>query len=147
MCLYGFIGLAIDIFAKNKLFYPGWYWYLYPLITVFWIVVIFLIFLLSLTGIKFPDFKSKKKLDLRKFREEVKESSLKEICKGFEKEIEQLEQLAQKGELKLEQANVVKKLRTFDRSKYDRKMKDLFEYEEIEELLILLLIIMGMESE
>lgn len=147
LCFYGFLGLAVDLARGSKLFYPGWYWYAYPLITAFWIAILIILFFLALMGIKFPEQHSREKIDLQKFRKEIQKSKLEEIIDGYRQELEQLSQLEQKGKLKPEQAKIIRKIRNFDRSKYDHLIEDLFEDEESEEFSILLLITMGMEAE
>ena len=39
ICIYGFIGLGIDLIRRKKLSYPGWYWYTYPIVSVFWVAI------------------------------------------------------------------------------------------------------------
>ena len=108
------------------------------------------VLILAGLGVKLPDFdfdsrpgsREKKKFDPDKYRNEFINLTLQELLNEFG---EQLEQLAQQGKLKPEQQDVVHKMRKFDRSKYDKRLRNLFNDNEIEELLLLILALLGVE--
>jgi high-affinity K+ transport system ATPase subunit B len=92
-----------------------------------------------------PPQRRKQRFDVDQFRQEFQDSKVKDVLKGFEEELKQLEQLDRQGKLEPEQQKVVRKLRSFDRSKYDSRLQDVFDEEELEELLLLILILLGVE--
>lgn len=106
------------------------------------------VLILAAAGVKLPDFdfhpgsRPKKKFDPDKYRNKFINLTLQELLNEFG---EQLEQLAQQGKLKPEQQDVVHKMRKFDRSKYDKRLQNLFNDNEIEELLMLILALLGVE--
>lgn len=106
-------------------------------------------FAFALGGVRLPkfdfDFDSRpdrRKFDPDKYRNQFRNLTLQELLNEFG---EQLEQLEQRGQLKPEQQEVVRKIRKFDRSKYDKRMRNLFNDNEIEELLLLILALLGVE--
>ncbi|HEY9809822.1 MAG TPA: hypothetical protein V6D13_10890 [Halomicronema sp.] len=96
---------------------------------------------------KFPeiprDDRRKKRDDINQFSQQFPNLKLSEILQEFEDTLAQLEQ---QGKLTPQQEKVVRKLRSFDRSKYDKRLKDLFPDEnELEVLLLLILKLLGVE--
>lgn len=92
-----------------------------------------------------PDFTPQRrpgKFDPKKYRNNFPNITLQEILNEFG---EVLEQLEGQGELKPEQQEVIRKIRKFDRSKYDKRLRNLFNDNEIEELLLLILALLGVE--
>ncbi|MEG5055522.1 MULTISPECIES: hypothetical protein [unclassified Microcoleus] len=111
---------------------------------VFWVIA----FAFALGGVKLPnlpDFTSKRrpvKFDPDKYRSNFQNLTLQELLNEFG---EQLDQLEQQGKLKPQQQEVIRKIRKFDRSKYDKRLRNLFNDNEIEELLMLILVLLGVE--
>ena len=111
---------------------------------VFWVIA----FAFALGGVKLPnlpDFTSKRrsvKFDPDKYRSNFQNLTLQELLNEFG---EQLDQLEQQGKLKPQQQEVIRKIRKFDRSKYDKRLRNLFNDNEIEELLMLILALLGVE--
>ena len=105
-------------------------------------------FAFALGGVKLPnlpDFTSKRrsvKFDPDKYRSNFQNLTLQELLNEFG---EQLDQLEQQGKLKPQQQEVIRKIRKFDRSKYDKRLRNLFNDNEIEELLMLILALLGVE--
>lgn len=105
-------------------------------------------FAAALGGVRLPnlpDFNAKgksKRFDPEKYKVNFKNLTLRELLNEFG---EQLEQLERQGKLKPQQQEVIRKLRKFDRSKYDRRLPNLFNDNEIEELLLLILALLGVE--
>ncbi|HEY9726333.1 MAG TPA: hypothetical protein V6D50_07760 [Chroococcales cyanobacterium] len=135
---------VLSVVAKVILFIAKWL-----LIIIVWMFFFSLGITLSLIGIKIPEpprfvtRKRRQRFDPEKFRREFQNLKLEEIIKNFDEQLEQLEQLERKGKLDPKQENVVRKLRNFDRSKYDRRLRDIFEEDELEELILLILILLG----
>lgn len=121
------------------------------LIIIFWMFLVSLGITLSLVGIKIPEpsrfvpRQRRPRFDPEKFRREFQNLKVEETLKKFGEQLEQLEQLERQGKLEPKQEKVVRKLRNFDRSKYDRRLRDVFEEEELEELILLILILLGVE--
>jgi hypothetical protein len=154
ICVFGLLGLGISSLRGDKNYHPGWYWYLFPIVTYiligFWLALTIIAFAFALVGISTPKSsyrpsRSSPKIDPEKFRKEVENLKVEDLLKEFQEELEQLEQLNNQRKLEPEQEKVVRKLRSFDRSKYDHRLRDVFEEEELEKLIILLLILLGVE--
>ncbi len=105
-------------------------------------------FAFALGGVRLPkfdfDFDSRPDpgINPKRLRKDFPNLTLKKILDEFGKQLEELEQ---QGKLKPEQEKVVRKIRKFDRSKYDRRLKNLFNDDEIEEFLLLILSLLGVE--
>ncbi|MDJ1177579.1 hypothetical protein PJF56_01760 [Roseofilum sp. BLCC_M91] len=145
LCFYGLLGIAIDYMRGNRPYYPGWYWYLYPWISAFYVVILLVIFLLSLLGVSLPEQQTRK-LTRDRLHQALEQSSLQDLLENYGNAFEELKKREQAGKLDPAQAEVVRKLRTFDRSKYDRKITSLLSQEEFKRLFILMLIVMLIEE-
>ena len=105
-------------------------------------------FAFALGGVRLPNLPDSRpqrrpeKFDPKKYRNNFPNITLQEILNEFG---EVLEQLEGQGELKPEQQEVIRKIRKFDRSKYDKRLRNLFNDNEIEELLLLILALLGVE--
>lgn len=125
-----------------------WFIVKWSFIIAFWVFCGVFVLILAGLGVKLPDFdfnpgpRPKEKFDPDKYRNKFINLTLQELLNEFG---EQLEQLAQQGKLKPEQQDVVHKMRKFDRSKYDKRLRNLFNDNEIEELLLLILALLGVE--
>ncbi|MCT7973081.1 hypothetical protein [Laspinema olomoucense] len=149
ICLWGLIGVAISSIRGEKLYYPGWYWYLFPWVSMFtvsWLTFGLFIAIGDLllgTGIKLPDLpKNLRKFDKNQLSRELNNMKVEEFLKDFEKDLEQMDQ---QNKLNPKQKNVVRKLREFDISKYDQRLGDVFEEDELKELILLILRLLGVE--
>ncbi|MEG4489522.1 hypothetical protein [Microcoleus sp. D2_18a_B4] len=117
-------------------------------IIAFWVFCGVFVLFLSGLGVKLPDFNFDRrpgqngKFDPDKYKNQFRNLTLQELLNEFG---EQLEQLEQRGQLKSKQQEVVRKIRKFDRSKYDKRIRNLFNDNEIEELLLLILALLGVE--
>ncbi len=89
-----------------------------------------------------PWDKKRPEFDPYQFRKEFPNLKVKDILKEFK---EQLEEMERQDSLKSKQKDVVRKLRQFNGSKYDSRLRDVFEDDELEELIRLILIFMGVE--
>jgi hypothetical protein len=143
LCFYGFLGLAVDLTRGNKLVYSGWYWYAYPLITAFWIVIwIFVsifILLAPLMGVKISPKQRQPKFNPEQFRREVENMKVEEVLEEFDKQFEQVER---KNQLDQEENKVIKKLkkiRVLDHSALSSQLRDALTDEELETFFDLLL--------
>jgi hypothetical protein len=105
-------------------------------------------FAFALGGVRLPNLPDSRpqrrpeKFDPKKYRNNFPNITLQEILNEFG---EVLEQLEGQGELKPEQQEVIRKIRKFDRSKYDKRLRNLFNDNESEELLLLILALLGVE--
>ncbi|MCC3528397.1 MAG: hypothetical protein JGK21_09320 [Microcoleus sp. PH2017_22_RUC_O_B] len=88
-----------------------------------------------------PWDKKRPEFDPNQFRQEFPNIKVKDV-KEFQ---EKLEQLERQDRLDSKQKDVVRKLRQFDGSKYDSRLRDVFEDDELEELILLILILLGVE--
>ena len=155
VCLFGLFGLGLDSIRRRNSEYPGWYWLLFPILTYlvigFWLIFAIVTFTLGLAGVRLPQppkiVRQPKlsKIDPQKFRQQTENLKLEYFLENFKKELEQLKLLEQKHSLEPEQEKVIRKLREFDRSKYNERLKHLFQEDELEELILLLLILLGVE--
>jgi hypothetical protein len=153
VCVFGLLGVGIGSLRGYDNYHPGWYWYLFPIVTNiiigFWIAVTIIAFMLAMVGVNLPQRSHRSyrpspssKMDPEKFREEVANLKVEDLLKEFR---EQLEQLENQSKLEPQQEKIVRKLRAFDRSKYDRRLRDVFDKEELGELILLLLCLLGAE--
>ena len=78
LSIYGFLGLGIDLMRGNKLCRTGWYWYLYPIVSVIWVALGILVISVKLLGGPTP------KRRHPKIRYEI---MLKELAKMTPKEL------------------------------------------------------------
>jgi len=152
ICFLGLIGLGIDS-MRGDAEHPGWYWWLFPMATYIviglWLFFVFITFLLAFAGVNIPIAPRRhQQFNPEQFRREVQKMKVKDLLKDFREQIEQLEQLEREGKLNSKQEKVVRKInkiKTFDRSKYDDLLPELFDREDIEELILMLLILLGVE--
>jgi hypothetical protein len=147
ICVFGLLGLGISSLRGDSNYHSGWYWYLFPIVTYiivgFSIVFAIISFALALAGVNLPKpSHSSPEIDPEELRKKLENMKVEELLKKFR---EQLEELENKRKLDPEQEKVVRKLRTFDRSKYDHRLRDVFDEEELGELILLLLILLGVE--
>jgi hypothetical protein len=124
-----------------------WFIVKWSFIIAFWFFCGVFVVILAAAGVKFPDVdfnprRRHRKFDADKYRSEFQNLTLQELLEKFG---EQLEQLEQQGKLKPQQQEVIRKIRKFDRSKYDKRIRNLFNDNEIEELLLLILALLGVE--
>ena len=87
-----------------------------------------------------PPRRPERPSDVDQFRQKFQNSKVKDVLKDFAEELKQLEQLDKQGKLEPGQQKGFRKLRKFDRSKYDSRVQDVFDEEELEELVLLILI-------
>jgi hypothetical protein len=160
LCFYGFLGLAVDSIRGKKLFYPGWYWYVYPIITVFWIAIwllmILITFIFALTGTKFSTgtYKASRKVNIKKakdgIRREVQKQESKKFLNEYEKVLMQLqlderEKLQQENIGEVEKQERLKSLSIRDRILLKIKdnpgalLEDFLDEEEQDELSLMIL--------
>jgi hypothetical protein len=149
-CVYGLIGVGIDSIRGRRVEYPGWYWWVFPIAT-FLFVCLWLTFglfgvFLALAGIKLPklpDFDPKpSNIDPDEFRRELENMKVEDLLKDFGKKLEQIDNQSQ---LNPEEKKVVKKIKQFDSSKYKHRLRELLTDDELEELILLLLKLLGVE--
>jgi hypothetical protein len=94
LCFYGLLGLAVDSGRGNTPFYPGWYWYLYPLLTACCIAFSIIIFGLALAGVKFPKHRLNvnKGVKLGDIRSQIRDQRSDEILDQAGKILEKRQQ-------------------------------------------------------
>ncbi|MFZ1029764.1 MAG: hypothetical protein WAN66_26475 [Limnoraphis robusta] len=134
-------GLFLHQGTFSQVTHPEWFWYVYP---VFFIWSLTLSFLLGLLGIKssssgepFPPIPPE---DVKR---EVDNMTIDDFFKKFDEAIKKLEK---QGKLNHEQQKVIRKLRKLDRSKHNQRLQEICndnELDEIYELLIQLLKLLG----
>jgi hypothetical protein len=54
LIVYGLIGLGIDLIRGKKLSRTGWVWYIHPIVSIFWIALGILGFIVGLAGLSLP---------------------------------------------------------------------------------------------
>lgn len=158
ICVFGLLGLGVSSLRGDSNYHPGWYWYLFPIVTYiiigFWFAFAIIAFTFAIAGVNLPkpsyrsyrpSHSSSPEIDPEEFRKEVENLKVEDLLKEFREQLEQLDQLENQRKLEPEQEKVIRKLRTFDRSKYDRRLRDVFDKEELGELILLLLILLGVE--
>jgi len=147
LCFYGFLGLAVDSARRNKLVYSGWYWYVYPWITAFWIGILLLLCCLALAGLKFPAANSNKprRFTYKQLQEELPAMQIKDFMEDFKREIVQLEK---DNRLDSEEKKVLAKLKELDVSELRNDLKDALRKDELEilfRIFIHILALLGIE--
>jgi hypothetical protein len=149
-CVLGLIGVGIDSIRGRRSEYPGWYWWVFPIATYLfiglWLTLAWIGFLLGLMGIrlpKLPNFEPQaSNIDPNKFRQELGKMKVEDLLKDFGK---QLDQLDNKSQLNPEEKKLVKKIKQFDPSKYKQRLRDILKDDELEQLILLLLKLLGVE--
>lgn len=148
ICLFGLIGLGISSMRGDSNEHPGWYWYLFPVVTYiivgFMFAIAILGFCFALAGINLPSRPQQRqpKFNPEQFRREVENMKPEDIIKEFDKQFEQVEK---KNQLDQEEKKVVKKLRGLDRSALRSQLRNALTNEELEILFILLIKILSGE--
>lgn len=147
-CGYGLIGVVIDSIRGRRAEYPGWYWWLFPIITflfiLLWATLCFFGIFLAGAGIKLPKFPefSQPPTPPPVDPKELGEMNVDYLLKNFGK---QLDQLDKESKLNPEQKKVVKKIKQFDPSKYKQRLRDILTDDELEQLILLILKLLGVE--
>lgn len=147
-CLFGLIGLGTSSMRGDSNEHPGWYWYLFPVVTYlvlgFMFALAILGFCLALAGINLPSIPHQRqpKFNPEQFRREVENMEVEDILKEFDKQFEQAEK---NDQLDKEEEKIVKKLRGLDRSVLRSQLRSALTNEELEILFILLLKILSGE--
>jgi hypothetical protein len=149
ICFLGLTGLGLDS-MRGDTEHPGWYWWLFPIVTYIVIGFWFFVILLGFAGVNLPisprrHQRRQQQFNPEQFRREVQKMKVEDLLKDFREQIEQLEQLERQGKLNPQQEKVIRKIRTFDRSKYDSRLRDLLDRDNMEELILVLLILLGVE--
>jgi hypothetical protein len=147
VCFYGFLGLVVDLARGNKLVYSGWYWYAYPWVTAFWIVILLILFFIALAGIKFPAANSDKprRFTYKQLQKELPSMKAKDFMEDFKKEITQLEK---SNKLDFEEKKILVKLKELDISELRNDLKDALSEDELKTLFkifIYILELLGIE--
>ncbi|MFB8793427.1 MAG: hypothetical protein U7126_04150 [Microcoleus sp.] len=135
-----FLQISGKVFEVLGKIIKWWFW-----ISMFLVGVIFWLLDLWLgdgrNPIPAPWDNKQPEFDPNQFRQEFPNIKVKDV-KEFQ---EKLEQLERQDRLDSKQKDVVRKLRQFDGSKYDSRLRDVFEDDELEELILLILILLGVE--
>lgn len=128
----------------------AWWW---CFIIALWMIGIFIYIMQVIDAIyegrSLPRFtppkRPRRRFDANKFREDLKNYELENFLDDFSEELEELKNLSNSGKLNSDQDKVVRKIRKFDGSRYNDRLGDLFSEDEIEELLLIILILLGVE--
>lgn len=140
LCALGLIGLAVNYFIGNDSEYPGWYWWLFPIVTYVWLIFIIIVGIFaSLLGISLPKSSHKpqvSKIDPHKFRQQLENMKAEELLKEFDK---QFIEIGTSNKIKPEEKKVIKKLQELDRSELRSDLRNAFNDDEMEILYMLIL--------
>lgn len=145
-CVYGLIGVGIDKARGIPTIHKGWYWYIYPALTILWLV--FLIFLFILPFI-FGFSGSKSSGGNRSPRRpRISEPQLRDGLEGLtakeflEEYLEEIESLENRNELTEKHKKVIKKIRSLDKDALRSDLADCLKDDEMEELIGLIIILL-----
>ena len=144
LCFYGFVGLGIDLMRGNRLIYGGWYWYIYPWISAFWVAILILIGIAAIMGISMPSstVNRSRRYDRDQIYDNLMDMAVEDFLKEFEKEIDKLKKM---GELTQQEAKVVQRLEDFDDDfDLEKELQDALEADEREALFSLFIKILRM---
>jgi ABC-type transport system involved in multi-copper enzyme maturation permease subunit len=155
LCTFGLIGLGVSSLRGDENYHSGWYWYIFPVamyvLISLWVGLGIFAFIVALTGGEMPNFNQRSnrnrspEIDPNKFKEETENKKFKEFLEDFHEQLDQMRKLEDQGKLNSKQEKVVRKLRSFDPSKYESRLSDVFDEEEMLELILLLLMLLGVE--
>jgi hypothetical protein len=139
VCFLGMVGLGIDAISGRRSEYPGWYWWLFPIVTYIFIgITLFVTMIALIFGINLPkprinsgrrptDNERKKKI-----RKEIQKKQAKEFLEEYEQLLEQIP-LVQHPSCE----GILFKLRS---APPGTQLEDLLTEEEMDELIRILLI-------
>jgi len=142
-CLFGLIGLGFTSIRGGYTEYPGWYWWIFPIVA--WIAIGFGIFVgmiaftLSLVGVNLPEFRNNSR-SRPPNRDEFDKMTPKEVLEKFNKKFEELEK---NNKLKPEERKAFRKLKGLDKNALRSDMKSALSDDEVELLFILLIKILS----
>lgn len=148
ICSFGLIGLGLSSLRGDDNEHPGWYWYLFPVVSYITLGFIFAIgilgFCLALAGIHLPSIPQRRppKFNPEQFQREVENMKVEEILKEFDKQFKQVEE---NNQLDQQEKKIVKKLRALDRSALRSKVRSALTDEEVKIFFLLLLKILSGE--
>ncbi|MCT7954540.1 hypothetical protein [Laspinema palackyanum] len=137
MCLWGLIGVAISSIRREELYYPGWYWYLFPWVSMFtvsWLTFGLFIAIGDLllgTGIKLPDLP---KPSGRPSKDSLRQKESNQLLDEYEDQIEQVIQNTKNKE----DLDIRKRILMKLRQNPDALLEDILTEDEIEEFLEML---------
>lgn len=145
ICFLGLIGLGLNSMRGGDAEHPGWYWYLFPIVTYivigFWVAMLFLGFFFALVGISLPKPSGRPQqrppqFNPEQFRREVQRMKVEDILKEFGERFEKIER---KNQLKPEEKKIVKKLKNLDRAALRSQLQEALSDDELQILFIILI--------
>jgi hypothetical protein len=80
--IYGTIGLGLDLLRGKKLSRTGWVWYFYPILSIFWIALAMIGFILGLIGLSLPK-EPTPRISYRKLLDMISKMSSLEFVSDF----------------------------------------------------------------
>lgn len=145
-CIYGLIGIAIDKARSIPTIHKGWYWYVYPALTIVWLVFLILLFILpfifgssssgSSGGGRTPRIP---KISESQLRDGLENLTAKDFIEEYFKEIESLEA---QNRLTEKHKKVIKKIRSLDKNALRNDLADCLEDDEMDDLISLIILLL-----
>ncbi len=148
ICFFGLLGLGLNSMRGGELEHPGWYWWLFPILSciiiIFWLAMLTLGFFLALAGINLPRTPTNDPPPINpdQIREEITNMKVEDLLREFE---EQLKQIEEENQLNLQEEKIITKLRSLDRLALRSRLRDVLSDDELEFLLRLILQLLGFE--
>ncbi|WP_071189754.1 US12 family protein [Trichormus sp. NMC-1] len=161
VCIFGLVGLGLDSLRGRNDKHPGWYWWLFPIITYlvmgFWLCFAIFGMSLAMVGIRLPKFQQSHKPRYKKpnqkipnkIKEEIEKKTSEELLKEYEKKLihqqeEQLKRL-EREQIKEEEKKEIREFLSIReqillklRENPGARPKDILTEEEMEELATML---------
>jgi hypothetical protein len=138
VCFLGFVGLGIDAVGGRRSEYPGWYWWLFPIVTyIFLGITLFVTMIALISGINLP--RPQINYGRRPTENERKKKIRKEIQKKQAKEfLEEYEELLEQSTL-VQHPSCERILLKLRNAPPGARLEDILNEEEMDELFLMII--------
>lgn len=129
--VYGLMGLGIDLMRGKKLSRTGWVWYIYPIVSVFWVAIGILGIIVALAGVKLPK-EPTSKISYRDLLDLISKMSSLEFVSDFGDPV--IDDLLNEGNLKSAERTTVENAKELAISQPRQLLRNAFNSDELNQL-------------